>query len=304
MAYSTIMHLADSSTVPVIASIFGVLLALVALASTIVVSEVTRGYSRRAERRLRALEQGEGRVPSAERVLNITSGMPRVFYYVDDVDVRSMYSQLHEAGSVPLSRDTERETVGDISARLGRNGFSIGGKRGRAAKERAKYEPESDADRMYIAVEKTLLAGGKLAALDLLSGVDTAPLAEFDDLVDRLERSEGFDVPSAAISAIYSGWEEHQEREGVRRLSELSGYVVIRADYQVGAAEQGDLLLSVSPTTVVKAVIKLRLTSDFMRQGGRNAIVSKGNIRATCVGKVVRWDELVHELSVLPIAVF
>jgi hypothetical protein len=305
MAYSTVMPIADaSSTGSAIAALVSILVAVMALGLTIAASTFARRYSRRAERAVRVLERGAERSPSAERVLDITSGMPRIFYYVDDIDVRSMYAQLNQAGSVPSSWDTERETARDIKGGLESHGFSLGGKRSRAARERAKYEPESDPDRMYIAVEKVLLAGGKLAALDLLSGVDTAPLAEFDSLVDRLERDEGFKVPSAAISEIRSSWNEHQERGGVKQLSELSGYVVIRGNYQVEAAERGDLVLSVSPNTVVNAVIKLRLTNDFIRQAGRNSIVPDGNIRAICVGKVNRWDENVHELAVLPIAMF
>lgn len=305
MDYNAAMPLADATVaVSNLATILSVVVALSALLATLFFSQLTRRFSRRAEGRLIALEQEAESAPSAERVLDITSGLPRVFYYVDDTVIHSMYGQLHEAGSVPSSRDTERETLGDISAGLGSHGLSVGGKRRRASKERTKYEPESDPDRMYIAVEKTLLAGGKLAALDLISGVDTAPLAGFDNLVNRLERYEDFKVPPAAISAIQSAWKEHQEREGIKRLSELSGYVVIRADYQVQAAEQGDLILGTPAATAVKAFIKLRCTSDFMRQGGRNAIVPNSNVRATCVSKVVRWDESEHELSVLPIALF
>lgn len=108
---------------------------------------------------------------------------------------------------------------------------------------------------MYIGVERRLLTDPAMTAVDLLSGFDTAPLADLDNMVLRLERDEGFKVPAGTIDSIRASWKEHQELKGAQRLGELTGYTAIRADYAVAQVAKDALALVASVGTVSTASV-------------------------------------------------
>jgi len=238
-----------------------------------------------------------------ETVLGITKGTPRLFFYLENPEVRSLYSQLSDAESVPKSRDLEHQTDRGFSLRISGHGASIGGKRDRTSKIHTTFQPESDLNRMYVAIERKLIDDGELTAVDLLEGFDTAPLASLDRLVSRFER-DGFKVPPDAIVSIREAWREHQERQGAERLSNLTGYVAVRADYEASFAQGGGLILQAPVGSAQNASVSVYCEDKSLRNSTRTAIAPGAGIRATCIGKVIRWNEIEHKLLILPIAIF
>jgi hypothetical protein len=248
--------------------------------------------------------ENDGNRGGLQAVLGSTAGSLRLFFYLADAEVHSLYSQLGEAESVPSSRDLEQQTAGGISLGIRGWGADVGGKRDRTSKILSSFEPESDPNRMYVAVERRLVIDGELTAVDLLTGFDVAPLARFERLVNELQATEGFKFPPGAVSSIRASWGEYQEAQGAQRLSMLTGYVAIRADYQVSPAREGELVLQASVGSARAASVNVHCDEKWMRSSGRTAIIPGADIRATCVGKIIRWSEAGGKLIVLPVAVF
>lgn len=242
--------------------------------------------------------RNRARKDDPETILGVANRTLRMFFYLDDTEVSGLYSQLGDAENVPLSRDLEQQASGDVSAGIRGSWASVGGKRSRSSKEHMSFERESDPYRMYVAVERRLLADHDVTTVDLLTGFDMEPLAAIDRLVEALE-AMGFMAPPDAVAAIRASRKDFEERRVTDRISQLTGYVAIRADYLVRSA-QSALMLEVS---LAAASVAVCCDDKWLRGSGRNAIIPGAQIRATCIGKVVRWDALEQQLVVLPIAV-
>ena len=231
---------------------------------------------------------------------------PRVFHYLNIPTVKDLYTQLDEAGSVPSSKDLEQTAAGDFSAGIGAPLTFVRGRNRRTAKIRATFKPESDANRMYIAIERRLLNDQHLTLIDLVSGFDTAPLAPFDDWASQLEEDHEFKVSPDIINSIRMDWTRFQEQKGVTQLTQIANhYVAIRAVYTLNYKEPSDCYkLTASVGRYREASITASCPAETFNASSKTAITVGSKFQATCVAKALAWDEFNAELILLPVAIF
>lgn len=283
----------------VLSVIIGLLIAIIATRALHISRTNLQATASRIERRLPTAQQDP-----ATLLQPSTAGL-RVFYYLDDNTVMSLYRQLTGAGQSPTEREVQagHDREAGVGVSLGRLAPSLSRKRSLTSRER--YEPENDPDRATASVERRLLVERAITAVDLSSQSDTSALFEIRRELHLLERRAEFAAARDIEGRLVDEWVEHQKNLGAERLSSLSGYVAVRADYEVSADETGDIVL-VGQLILQQgtAQVSILCKQEHIRAPGRTALRSNLKVRATCLGTVLKWDPEVHTLVVLPVSVF
>jgi hypothetical protein len=247
---------------------------------------------------------------SAVEILERKQIRPRVFYFLNEELALNLYAQLSDAGQEPEYRELESAEEREVRAELpiGRIKPSAGRKRGRVSRER--FGPERDPARAMARVEQHLLDEDAITPFDLIAlayeEVNSNPFHRIEGAFEFLEHTTKFPIPEKALASVRQEFIEHQRNRRGELLATASGYVAIKGKYAVELDESGDLILS-TPVTVLSdssATIRILCSQESVRLAGRMAFNPGSEARATCLGKILRWDNRDRVLHVLPISIF
>lgn len=220
---------------------------------------------------------------------------PRVYYHLDAETMGALYRQLAPAEDLAATREVEQSRGRKRGLSLSVGPFAPTMSAEKGGLTRHVYEPERDPDRMARAVEKSLLESDSIAAVDLTRNTDDA----IDRALEPLRR-QGFSPLPAAEEPLRIAWREFQ---GASRLASLSGFVVVRGEFQVQEAPDRRLHLTASGMGGA-AKVQCSIARSDVRRTGEAALQVGTSAFLSCVGKVINWQGNDQRLTVLPLALF
>jgi hypothetical protein len=230
--------------------------------------------------------------------------VPYIFYYHKRKIVISLYDQLpqvaQELSSFTVEGKADKEVSMSTAHPFGM--IHVGATRGSTTS--ATFEEDRNAYRMYRAVQNHFEDTGRLTAVDLDGGFDTAPMVGLTTHLIQLERNYKFPLLPGEIDSLTKRWLEHQEKSGSERLLKLKGMVAIHALYTLREdPHDGTPALVASSGAVHGVSVLVRFDDQAIGGPGCAKIIPGQPTKLTCVG-MVHSDSVNQELVLDPIAIF
>lgn len=230
----------------------------------------------------------------------------RTFYYLDEYQVRSLYSQIVQ-GLEPRQIET-RTTTQKKKGLKGRLGLlEPHYEKGEAREEARLYDATPTPTTMYKRIEKHMIDEDEITfGLEMFEYEDSW-IAEFRSHCEALGRF-GLPIEERIQENVISDKMSEFARENVERLSNSSGFVAIQEEFVVAESSEKTITLGfVHPATnrldhVV--TIEIVCDKDSLTSSGQVAFRQGSYIKIACVGKVTRWDKDEHVLELNPMAIY
>ena len=236
---------------------------------------------------------------------------PKTFYYLDETQIKQLHEQVSEQLE-PKEIETQEALTTDKGIKGVLKMVEPRYRRLRSVQTKKKYEIEHSSAAMYNAVEKYLFEKG-----DVSFGIedfefDEASVSEFRSMCTQMKEKFDFAIPDDLQENFVSDRMRGLAMEAIDRLSHVSGYVAVQAEFVVSTTIQDQRVLHLFAHPLnrhlgsedTKVSIEIRCSSDLLTPAGNAALEVDHPVKIACVGKVVRWDSDDRTLVISPIAVY
>lgn len=225
----------------------------------------------------------------------------RVYYYLDDALINSLYDQLRESDLVLVSRETEHEKSHEGSVGVKFRAIATSWKRGGRQKQRDTLQVQVNSDYAMTILEKRLLERDAVSLIEL-DPTESSVLTHLEPMMRRT----GFDPSEATKATLENEWRDFHRKLGIDRIKTLKNYAVVSGDFVVTQEATGNLVLAKAliVDSTAPPQVRLLLEEDGLRSPGKVALQVGRSARVTVFGKVLRWDESTNTMDLLAMSVF
>lgn len=260
---------------------------------------------RRSSAELRNIDRRIGDL-TAEVQPNLQDENRIVRFYVllDNNVIMDLYGQILPEGGGPTSREIEEKTAAQRAAGLDLQQLTGSISKSRNATLRVTYGPETERVRALAAVEKVLVDAGKVQVLDLTAFRETKPVDMFIAQIKRKAESVGFTFPASVEPLIKEAWNRQRLAQRDEQVMQLRGFVRVRADFSIRSQGGNFVLESVTDEESATVKVSVICKHEHILPSGGAVFESGDDVRATCLGSVVRWNPEERILVVLPIGIY
>jgi len=265
----------------------------------------------RSEGGLRKPELGRSTDPIAERRAAIIAAGPKTFYYLDSSQIEDLYAQMvseSEPGTIEVQEKKSRSAGVDVRLRFLSPKFG----RSRDSQITKKYEGAPAVGTMYNRAETALFRRNDVNFGLELYQPDRSAVAEFQAMVQTMRDTFNFTIPDDLQQSYVQDSYQTVAENRIRQLKAASGYAALQATFKVSnvsAKNRCDLVFDhpvnedLEPSTPVIG-IRVVCAPDGLTSSGRGAFGDGESVKATCVGKIVRWDDERWQLVINAIAMY
>lgn len=235
---------------------------------------------------------------------------PKTFYYIDENQVRDLYTQVFQELKPKRikTRETE-ETKKGITAKI--KFLEPKYEKGRGKEVTKSYEVEQTLATMYNEIEQYLVENDKVTFGLEEFEYDKSSIAEFQAMCEHMESKLNFSVPEELQSKFLSDKMTDFAVQNLEKLSHVSGYVAVQGELSVVDISKDGYTLSLThPLSqhlapgVYDTTIQVTCTSDCVTPSGKSTFKRDKLIKITCLGKVVSWRTQDAALEIGPIAIY
>lgn len=235
---------------------------------------------------------------------------PKTFYYLDDSQVKDLYSQV-SSELLPTQIETQDFQQSDKGLSASLKIIEPKYDKIKSAQTKKTYDLERNIPQMYNNVEGYLFEEEKVTFGLEEFDYDESYIEEFRSNCERMKSKFSFNVPDDLQNNFISDKIHGFVKERIKEISETSGYVVIQAEFSVSSVTDNLRVLTFDHPLNVhlseeepKVSFDIRCNQDSLLPSGLNTFMMGTSVKITCFGKVVRWEISEARLTINPIAIY
>ena len=233
---------------------------------------------------------------------------PKTFYYLDEFQINDLYSQINQSS---LFEYSEREkSASGMEGGVDLSPVAFKGNR-RAEMERTKkFLIDNSIASKYSVIENYLKDNQLLNYGIAQFYTDEAQRQKFNDSCDNLEKEYKFKITEDERTKHWISLNKENAYPTLEEIKLISGNIAIQQNFSIEEKDGQVKLYFQHPVNeyleekdrCVKICISC--SEEKLTSSGRNYILAGKTIKATCIGKIIRWDDQTKTLEINPIAVF
>lgn len=235
---------------------------------------------------------------------------PKTFYYLDENQVRDLYTQVSQELKPKRIKTREiEETKKGITAKI--KFLEPKYEKGRAKEVTKSYDVEQTSVMMYNEIEHYLVENDKVTFGLEEFEYDESSIAEFQAMCEHMESKLNFSVPRELRNKFVSNKMVDFALQNLEKLTRVSGYVAVQGELSVvDISKDGYTLSLVHPLSqhlapgAYDTTIQVTCASDCVTPLGKSTFKRDKLIKITCLGKVVSWHTQDAVLEISPIAIY
>ena len=233
---------------------------------------------------------------------------PKTFYFLDEIQVDDFYYQINQP---QLSEYSEREKLtGGMEGGVNLNPISLKGHKGHEAEKTSKFHIESSIASRYSIIENYLKDNQLLRYGIAQFYTDELQRQKFYDTCDNLEKEFNYKITEEERLKHWINLNKENAYPTLEEIKLITGTLVLQQDFDT-EIENDQLYLSfIHPINEYleekdrDVKICIYCSKEKLTHSGKIFIIPGKTIKATCIGKVIRWDGQRKSLDINPIAIF
>jgi len=235
---------------------------------------------------------------------------PRTFYYIDEVQVQDLYDQISEEVE-PQTIETEEEQQSQAGVSANLKILSPKYDRGKKTHTKKTFEVKHTPAVMYSKIEEYLIEKGMITFGIEDFTYDESSIKEFSSMCDQMKNKFNFAVPVDLQNHFINDKKRGYAIERSKEVSNTSGLIAVQAEFTVIDEKENSRILSFAHplnqflgSEDKPLSIEITCACDHLSPSGSHTFVSNSSVKVSCLGKLIRWDDKKHGLSINPIAIF
>lgn len=233
---------------------------------------------------------------------------PKTFYYLDNTQINDLYSQISQTR---LSEYSERKksSVG-MDGGITYSPVSVKGKKDAESEQISTYTVDTSVASKYSVIEDYLKDNQLINYGVAKFYTDEFQRQRFNESCDRLESEFKFIVTEEERNDHWISLNKENANPTLEEIKLISGNIAIQQDFNIEEDNGQIKLYFIHPINEYlenkdkDVKICISCSRDKLTSSGENYIIVGKTIKATCIGKVIRWDEDQKALYINPIAIF
>lgn len=233
---------------------------------------------------------------------------PKTFYYLDELQINDLYSQINQSH---LSEYSEREkSASVIEGGVDLSPFAFKGNRGAETERTKKFLPDNSVASKYSIIENYLKDNQLLNYGIARFYTDEAQRQKFNESCDNLEKDYKFKIEEKERTKHWISLNKENAYPTLDEIKLISGNITIQQDFSIEEKDGQIKLYFKHPINEYleekdrDVKICIICSKEKLTPSGQNYIIIGKTIKATCIGKIIRWDDQTKSLDINPIAVF
>ncbi len=235
---------------------------------------------------------------------------PKTFYYIDERQINDMYAQINQAPRLEEVTEKEKASSG-VDGGLSSTAVSIKGTKGSESEKTKKYSIDNSAPSKYSYVESYLKDNLLINYGIAKFYTDHTQRVKFEEACNKLEQEFKFKVSENDRNQHWISLNKEFAYPTLDGIKNSSGNIAFQEDFTI--LEEVDGKVKLFFTHPINSFLEdgdknvricINCSKENLTQAGKTFLVSGKTIKATCVGKIIRWDEQTKSLDINPIAVF
>lgn len=233
---------------------------------------------------------------------------PKTFYYLDEFQINDLYSQINQS---PLSEYSEREkSTSGIEGGVDLNPVAFKGNKGAETERTRKFLPDNSVASKYSIIENYLKDNQLLNYGIAQFYTDEAQRHKFNESCDNLEKEYKFKITEDERTKHWISLNKENAYPTLEAIKLISGNIAIQQNFSIEEQDGQVKLYFQHPINEYleekdrHVKICISCSKEKLTSSGKNYIIAGKTIKATCIGKIIRWDEQTKSLDINPIAVF
>lgn len=233
---------------------------------------------------------------------------PKTFYYLDEYQINDLYSQINQT---PLSEFSEREkSASGYEGGVAINPISIKGNKGVETERTKKFQIDNSVAGKYGIIENYLKDNQLLIYGIAQFYTDEAQRHKFIESCDKLEMEYKFKISEGERTKHWVSLNKENAYPTLEAIKHISGNIAIQQNFAIEETDGQIKLYFKHPINEYleekdrDVKICISCSKEKLTSSGKNYFVHGKTIKATCIGKIIRWDDQTKSLDINPIAIF
>lgn len=230
---------------------------------------------------------------------------PKTFYYLDEAQINDLYSQINQNS---LLEYTEREK----SALAKEGGVTskplvIRGNKTSESEKTSRFQPDNSTASKYSVIENFLKENELLNYSFAQFYTNEYFLLKFHESCNKLEEEFNYKISKEERSIHWINLNKENAYPSLEKIKLISGNIAIQQNFII---EEFQGLIKLNFDHPINEYLEekdrgvkicINCSKESLTPSGKTYIVSGKTIKATCIGKVIRWDEGSRALEINPI---
>ncbi|MES2654360.1 MAG: hypothetical protein V4620_02165 [Bacteroidota bacterium] len=239
----------------------------------------------------------------------LDSQVPKTFYYIDESQINDMYSQLNSSHKLEEFTEKEKQAKG-FDGGISGSALSIKGNKATESERTKKFTLDISTPSKYNFIE-TYLKDNILINYGIAKFyTDDTQKIKFYESCEKLEEDFKFKISETERDKHWINLNKELSYPTLEGIKNSSGNIAFQEDFSIEHIDEHVKLFFIHPINQFleekdkNIRICISCTKQNLTQLGNTFFLTGKTIKATCLGKIIRWDEQTKTLEVNPIAIF
>jgi hypothetical protein len=233
---------------------------------------------------------------------------PKTFYFIDESQVNDMFSQINQKSLLEYS-ESEKLTTG-IEGGISSTPITAKGNKGSAHEKTSKFLIDNSVAGKYNHIENYLKDNQLIQYGIAQFYTDEFQREKFNESCKSLETDFKFKITEADRDKHWITLNKENAYPTLEMIKSTTGNIAIQQDFSIEETNGQIKLYFSHPINAYleekdkEVKICISCFQEKLTTSGMNFIKNGKTIKATCIGKIIRWDEINKTLEINPISIF